>query len=187
LCNGDRQTCRQRARSGKDVTEMILVGSPERNAEFLDLLEGIKSLMEAKAISYTSNVAVISVFGPHFREKPSISGLILNALGILGINILAISTSISSCSCLIRADQVEDATMARLTYCSLSHSSFGSTLGTEIIVCVQGDTTLGAVYCSAGRRTARASSFALELARRHFGLGFFDCARALLPRKKSQD
>ncbi len=78
----------------------------------LELLEGIKSLMEAKAISYHPNVAVISVFGPHFRERPFISGLILNALGISGINLLAISTSISSCSCLIHANQVEDAMRA---------------------------------------------------------------------------
>ncbi len=78
----------------------------------LELLEGIKSLMEAKAISYRRDVAVISVFGPHFREKPMISGLMFNALGTTGINVLAISTSISSCSCLIQADQIEDAMRA---------------------------------------------------------------------------
>ncbi|MFB3886471.1 MAG: ACT domain-containing protein [Thermodesulfobacteriota bacterium] len=78
----------------------------------LELLEGIKSLMEAKAISYRPDVTVISVFGPHFRERPFISGLILNALGMSGVNLLAISTSISSCSCLIQADQVEDAMRA---------------------------------------------------------------------------
>jgi len=78
----------------------------------LELLERIKSLMEAKAISYRSNVAVISVFGPHFREKPFISGLILNALGISGVKILAISTSISTCSCLIQGDQAGEAMRA---------------------------------------------------------------------------
>jgi aspartokinase len=78
----------------------------------LEVLEGIKPLIEAKGISYHPNVAVISVFGPHFRERPMISGLILNALGISGINVLAISTSISSCSCLIQADQLEDAMRA---------------------------------------------------------------------------
>ena len=31
---------RRRARKGKDATEIILVGSPERNAEFVELLEG---------------------------------------------------------------------------------------------------------------------------------------------------
>jgi aspartate kinase len=78
----------------------------------LEVLEGIKPLIEAKGISYHPNVAVISVFGPHFRERPMISGLMFNALGTAGINVLAISTSISSCSCLIQADQAEDAVRA---------------------------------------------------------------------------
>jgi aspartokinase len=78
----------------------------------LEVLEGVKPLIEAKGISYDPNVAVISVFGPHFRERPMISGLMFNALGTAGINVLAISTSISSCSCLIQADQAEDAMRA---------------------------------------------------------------------------
>jgi len=78
----------------------------------IGVLEGIKPLIEARGISYHPNVAMISVFGPHFRERPMISGLMFNALGTSGINILAISTSISSCSCLIQADQTEDAMRA---------------------------------------------------------------------------
>lgn len=77
--------------------------------EALEVVEGVKSLVNAKGVSYHPNVSVISVFGPHFRERPSISGLMFNALGTAGINVLAISTSISSCSCLIQADQVERA------------------------------------------------------------------------------
>lgn len=75
----------------------------------LEVLEGVKPVIEAKGISYHPNVTVISVFGPHFRERPMISGLMFNALGTTGIHVLAISTSISSCSCLIQADQTEDA------------------------------------------------------------------------------
>ena len=78
----------------------------------LEVLEGVKPLIEAKGISYHPSVTVISVFGPHFRERPMISGLMFNALGTTGINVLAISTSISSCSCLIQADQAEDAMRA---------------------------------------------------------------------------
>ena len=78
----------------------------------LEVLEGVKSLIEAKGISYHPSVAMISVFGPHFRERPMISGLMFNALGTAGINVLAISTSISSCCCLIQADQAEDAMRA---------------------------------------------------------------------------
>jgi aspartate kinase len=78
----------------------------------LAVLEGVKSLIEAKGISYHPNVATVSVFGPHFRERPMISGLMFNALGTVGINVMAISTSISSCSCVIEADQIEDAMRA---------------------------------------------------------------------------
>src|SRR4030067_3010196 len=68
----------------------------QRNLEAaLEVLEGVKPLIEAKGISYHPNVAVISVFGPHFRERPMISGLMFNALGTAGINVMAISTSIS--------------------------------------------------------------------------------------------
>jgi aspartokinase len=85
----------------------------QRNLESaLEVLDGVKSLIEAKGVSYHPNVTVISVFGPHFRERPMISGLMFNALGTAGINVLAISTSISSCSCLIQADQTEDAMRA---------------------------------------------------------------------------
>ncbi|MBM4307662.1 MAG: ACT domain-containing protein [Deltaproteobacteria bacterium] len=75
----------------------------------IEVLEGVKPLIEAKGISYHPNVATISVFGPHFRERPMISGLMFNALGTAGINVMAISTSISSCSCVVEADQIENA------------------------------------------------------------------------------
>jgi aspartokinase len=75
----------------------------------IEVLEGVKPLIEAKGISYHPNVATVSVFGPHFRERPMISGLMFNALGTAGINVMAISTSISSCSCVVEADQIENA------------------------------------------------------------------------------
>ena len=82
----------------------------QRNLEAaIEVLEGVKPLIEAKGISFHPNVATISVFGPHFRERPMISGLMFNALGTAGINVMAISTSISSCSCVIQAEQIEDA------------------------------------------------------------------------------
>ena len=85
----------------------------QKNLEVaLEVLEGVKPLIEARGISYHPNVATVSVFGPHFRERPMISGLMFNALGTAGINVMAISTSISSCSCVIEADQIEDAMRA---------------------------------------------------------------------------
>jgi aspartokinase len=78
----------------------------------LEVVKRIKPFIEAREICCHPDVAVISVFGPHFREKPMISGLMFNALGIAGIDVLAISTSISSCCCLIHAHQTEEAMRA---------------------------------------------------------------------------
>lgn len=46
-------------------------------------------------------VAIVSIFGPHFREKPAIAGKMFSALSKGGVDILAISTSISTLSCVI--------------------------------------------------------------------------------------
>ena len=75
----------------------------------IEALEVIKSSIEAKVISYNPTVAVISIFGPHFREKPKISGIMFSALASVGINSIAISTSISSVSCVVDAGDAEAA------------------------------------------------------------------------------
>ena len=73
----------------------------------LSVLEEIKPVVEAKGISYTPDVAVVSVFGPHLREKPRIPGLMFGAMASVGINSLAISTSISSVSCVVEGANLE--------------------------------------------------------------------------------
>ncbi len=75
----------------------------------IEVLEAIKIDIEAKGVSYNQNVAVVSVFGPHFREKPKISGIMFSALASVGINSIAISTSISSVSCVVDAADLEAA------------------------------------------------------------------------------
>jgi len=79
----------------------------------LESMEKVKANIHAGAISYTPDVAVITVFGPHLREKPHIHGLMFSSLATLGVNSLAISTSISSVSCVIEA-QFLDATINAL-------------------------------------------------------------------------
>ena len=46
----------------------------------LTLLEEIKPDIDAKVISYTPDVAVITVFGPHLREKPRIHGVMFSTI-----------------------------------------------------------------------------------------------------------
>ena len=72
----------------------------------LDLVRPTAEELEARDIQVHHDVALISVFGPDFRERPGIAGAMFDALAGVGVNILAISTSISTVTCVIeQSDQ----------------------------------------------------------------------------------
>ena len=75
----------------------------------LSILEQIKLRLGAKEVIHEPEVGIVSIFGPDFRERPGIAGVMFNALASVGINILAISTSISTVSCVIDAKRVSEA------------------------------------------------------------------------------
>jgi len=77
-----------------------------------DILEEVKHELGAEQVIQRDNVAVLSIFGPDFRERPGIAGTMFSALGKHDINILAISTSISTLSCVIDADRIQEAVLA---------------------------------------------------------------------------
>ena len=55
---------------------------------------------------------MLSVFGPDFRQRAGIAGIAFDALGRAGVNILAVSTSISTITCLVRQDHFDTALAA---------------------------------------------------------------------------
>lgn len=67
--------------------------------------------VEAKAlkISKIEYVSILGIYGPHFREKPGIAAAFCSVLGEAGINILGISSSISTFSCIIDVRDIEKA------------------------------------------------------------------------------
>lgn len=75
----------------------------------LSILEEIRPRLGAKAVVHEPEVGVVSIFGPDFRERPGIAGTMFSALASVGINILAISTSISTVSCVINARRLSEA------------------------------------------------------------------------------
>ena len=77
-----------------------------------EVLEHVRREIGAVEVIHHANVALISIFGPDFRERPGIAGTMFSALGTRGINILAISTSISTLSCVIDGDRLGDAVAA---------------------------------------------------------------------------
>jgi aspartate kinase len=76
----------------------------------LGLLEAMKEEVGAQAIIHAPEVGIVSVFGPDFRERPGIAARVFEALASEGINILAISTSISTVSCVIAEGLLDQAT-----------------------------------------------------------------------------
>ena len=78
-------------------------------AKALDALDSVKGEVGAKEVVYDKEVGVISIFGPHFGERFGIAGVMFSALASVSINILAISTSISSLSCLIDMSGMDEA------------------------------------------------------------------------------
>lgn len=78
----------------------------------LSLLEEVRKDVGAQRVVVTRDVAIISIFGPDFRQRPGIAGAMFTALARQSINILAISTSISTVSCVIEADRLAKAVQA---------------------------------------------------------------------------
>lgn len=83
-----------------------------RAEEAMSVLELHRKALGCPKLSTLKEVALVSVFGPHFREKHGIAGTFFCALAEAGINILAISTSVSTCTCLITEAQLEPAIWA---------------------------------------------------------------------------
>lgn len=67
----------------------------------LTVLDRIRNDIDARAVSYAPDVAVITVFAPHLREKPFVHGTMFATLAAEGIRSMAICTSISSISCVV--------------------------------------------------------------------------------------
>ncbi len=75
----------------------------------LAVLEAIKEEVGAEAITNDPEVASISLFGLDFRAQHSVASRMCQALGSCNINIHAISTSLSTITCVIEAQRLDDA------------------------------------------------------------------------------
>lgn len=66
----------------------------------------------AKAVASDAQVALLSLFGLEFREQRGVAGQMFKALGDHNIHIRAISTTLSTISCLVDADDLDEAVQA---------------------------------------------------------------------------
>lgn len=77
-----------------------------------DLVQPAAASLAAQAVQETHHVALLSVFGPDFRERSGIAGTVFRAMAQHQINILAISTSISTVTCVIDDSDMDQALVA---------------------------------------------------------------------------
>ena len=92
-----------------NLDSIVLAVSRQQLDEALEVLETVKTTVGARNVVYEEAVGMIAIFGPHFGDRPGISGVMFSALASAEINILAISTSISSLSRLIDSSRMDDA------------------------------------------------------------------------------
>jgi aspartate kinase len=77
-----------------------------------DAVNRLAPEIRAGKVVIKPEVAIVSIFGPDFRERPGIAGQMFQALADQSINIMAVSTSISTVSCVIEAAPLETALIA---------------------------------------------------------------------------
>ena len=78
----------------------------------LAAIEAIRADLQPAAVTSRADVASVAIFGPDFRERPGIAGQMFRALAAKGVNIFAISTSISTINCIIGLPRLHDALRA---------------------------------------------------------------------------
>lgn len=95
-----------------DSSHVVFCIAEDELAHVQSFLEDLRQQVGGARIIQRPNVAILSIFGPDFRERPGIASTMFSALGGKSINILAISTSISTLSCVIDAARLDEAVAA---------------------------------------------------------------------------
>jgi len=81
-------------------------------SEALAVVERIREEIGGKAVTSDPEVASASLFGLDFRKQRGVASQMCQALGDCNINIRAISTSLSTITCVIEAQRLDEAVRA---------------------------------------------------------------------------
>jgi len=92
-----------------DTAHVVFCVAQDDLATTLALLSDVRDEIGAQQVTHKGDVAIVSIFGPDFRERPGVAGAMFNALASADVNILSISTSISTVSCVVDLDEVDAA------------------------------------------------------------------------------
>jgi aspartate kinase len=73
----------------------------------LGMLQSLQDELQAASIEYQRRCSALSIYGPHFSERPAIAGTVFEATGDAGVEIHLIATSFSTVSFLTNEDQAD--------------------------------------------------------------------------------
>ena len=71
----------------------------------LGILQSLEDHIQARTIEYQLRCSAVSIYGPHFSERPAIAGRVFDTIGEAGVEVLMISTSFSTVSFVTNEDQ----------------------------------------------------------------------------------
>ncbi len=71
----------------------------------LGILQSLEDHIQARSIEYERRCSAVSIYGPHFAERPAIAGRVFGTMEEAQVEILMISTSFSTVSFVTREDQ----------------------------------------------------------------------------------
>lgn len=97
------------ANDAEGTANMVLCMSRSDGGVFERAVETLKSETDAKKIEIIHDVATIGIYGPHFRETPEVAAHLFCCLASKDIQVLGVSTSISTVACLVEESKLEDA------------------------------------------------------------------------------
>jgi len=75
----------------------------------LGILQSLQDEIKAENIEYQRGCSALSIYGPHFSERPAIAGRVFEVMAAADVEILLISTSFSTVSFVTNQDQAETA------------------------------------------------------------------------------
>ena len=96
----------------EEKDHIVLCVDRDDLSEALTVVERAREEVGGKAVTSDPEVASVTLFGLDFREQRGVASRMCKALGDCNINIRAISTSLSTITCVIEAQRLDEAVNA---------------------------------------------------------------------------
>lgn len=75
----------------------------------LGILQSLEDHIQARSIEYQRRCTAVSIYGPHFAQRPTIAGRVFDTIGEEGVEVLMISTSFATVSFVTHQEQAAKA------------------------------------------------------------------------------